>query len=178
MDRTPAAPSRGELSGSDLGGNLGRDGEEQLRSTDATASVIAIPIEGGKWDAELYDVITPTCPTDLITKPYHSKHRTGFVSFPRSGNSYLRGLVERATGFQTSSVYCDRGLARTFVGECNIELNFFVKVSSSLDTSFASRRVVTDELCICSRRTIQFFPERSSPRKKLCSRIIGSNLIN
>ncbi|GAA5889639.1 hypothetical protein JCM16303_004449, partial [Sporobolomyces ruberrimus] len=100
MDRTPAAPSRGELSGSDPGSNSGRDGEEQLHSTDATASVIAIPIEGGK---------------------------TGFVSFPRSGNSYLRGLVERATGFQTSSVYCDRGLARTFLGECNTELNFFVK---------------------------------------------------
>jgi hypothetical protein len=72
----------------------------------------------------------PTCRTDLTTTPYKSKIRTGFVSYPRSGNSYIRSLLERATGFQTSSIYCDRGLQRTFAGECNKQLDFFVKVSA------------------------------------------------
>ena len=40
------------------------------------------------------------------------------VSFPGSGNTWVRGLLEKVTGYCTGSVYCDQGLARTgFVGE-------------------------------------------------------------
>ena len=40
------------------------------------------------------------------------------VSFPGSGNTWVRGLLEQVTGYCTGSVYCDQGLARTgFVGE-------------------------------------------------------------
>ena len=63
-----------------------------------------VGIQGGRWDVELHSAVNPECRHDLKTKPYHGDTRTGFVSFPRSGNSYLRSLVERATGYQTSSV--------------------------------------------------------------------------
>ncbi|KAL8293090.1 hypothetical protein RQP46_000784 [Phenoliferia psychrophenolica] len=86
-----------------------------------------IAIEGGKWSAELHEAVSPDCHHNITTEPYSGKIRTGFVSFPRSGNSYVRSLVERATGFQTSSIYCDKGLSRTFLGECDHESGFFVK---------------------------------------------------
>lgn len=60
-------------------------------------------VQGGKWDSELHDAVAPTC-HDITTKPYSGNTRTGFVSYPRSGNSYMRSLVERATGYQTSSI--------------------------------------------------------------------------
>jgi hypothetical protein len=66
--------------------------------------VPTIAIEGGKWAHELHSVVAPTCQHNLTTTAYKGKTRTGFVSFPRSGNSMLRTLVERATGYQTSSI--------------------------------------------------------------------------
>lgn len=104
--------------------------EDQVNSAEASdAAALSLSVEGGRWDAELHSAMGPTCRTDLVTVPYKAKIRTGFVSYPRSGNSYIRNLLERATGFQTSSIYCDRGLQRTFHGECNKKLDFFVKVS-------------------------------------------------
>lgn len=84
------------------------------------------------WGSSLYASLSPICPRNTSTKPYSTALRTGFVSFPRSGNSYLRSLVERVTGFQTSSVYCDRSLVGGFKGECNHTNGFFVKVSLEL----------------------------------------------
>ncbi|GAA5889623.1 hypothetical protein JCM16303_004444, partial [Sporobolomyces ruberrimus] len=102
--------------------------EERLNSLEASeAAALSTSVEGERWDAELHSAMGPTCRTDLTTRPYHSKTSTGFVSYPRSGNSYIRSLLERATGFQTSSIYCDRGLQRTFAGECDKRLDFFVK---------------------------------------------------
>ncbi|GAA5833754.1 hypothetical protein JCM11251_003220, partial [Rhodosporidiobolus azoricus] len=88
---------------------------------------LAIAVEGGSWDTQLHAAISPACKSDLTTQPYRTDTRTGFVSFPRSGNSYLRSLVERATGYQTSSIYCDLLLMQKFAGECDHEQNFFVK---------------------------------------------------
>ncbi|GAA5916582.1 uncharacterized protein JCM6883_000792 [Sporobolomyces salmoneus] len=105
-----------------------KEEEEQVNSAEASeAAALSISVEGGRWDAELHSAMGPTCRADLTTVPYKAKIRTGFVSYPRSGNSYIRSLLERATGYQTSSIYCDRGLQRTFVGECNKQLDFFVK---------------------------------------------------
>ena len=64
----------------------------------------SVGIQGGRWDEELHAAVNPECSHDLATTTYTGATRTGFVSFPRSGNSYLRSLVERATGYQTSSI--------------------------------------------------------------------------
>ncbi|BGP74088.1 hypothetical protein NBRC10513v2_007520 [Rhodotorula toruloides] len=102
--------------------------EDALNSAEASeAAELAVAVEGGSWDSQLHDAMSAACKTELVTIPYQTTIRTAFASFPRSGNSYLRSLIERATGYQTSSVYCDRGLERTFHGECNHRLNFFVK---------------------------------------------------
>ncbi|GAA5868006.1 hypothetical protein JCM8547_000779 [Rhodosporidiobolus lusitaniae] len=91
------------------------------------AAELAAVVEGGSWDAELHKAIAPACKSEILTRPYNTDVRTGFVSYPRSGNSYLRSLIERATGYQTSSIYCDKGLAQTFLGECDHKQKFFVK---------------------------------------------------
>ncbi|KAL7336738.1 UAA transporter family-domain-containing protein [Rhodotorula toruloides] len=102
--------------------------EDALNSAEASeAAELAVAVEGGSWDSQLHDAMSAACKNELVTIPYQTTIRTAFASFPRSGNSYLRSLIERATGYQTSSVYCDRGLERTFHGECNHRLNFFVK---------------------------------------------------
>ncbi|XP_045187965.2 uncharacterized protein LOC123545721 [Mercenaria mercenaria] len=45
---------------------------------------------------------------------------TGLVSFPGSGNTWTRHLIQQMTGLGTSSVYCDGGLrARGFPYECD-----------------------------------------------------------
>ncbi|KAK4702000.1 hypothetical protein P7C70_g4225, partial [Phenoliferia sp. Uapishka_3] len=116
--------------------------------TNHAGIVIPQGMQGGVWDVELYALANPTCEDLGTTKPFQTKTRTAFVSFPRSGNSYLRSLVERATGYQTSSrcekpfaVYtlhydtdrrtpftdCDPALKVTFLGECDHDANFFVK---------------------------------------------------
>lgn len=48
-----------------------------------------------------------------------SKRRPiGLVSFPGSGNTWVRGLLQLATGICTGSIYCDRDLRRNgFSGE-------------------------------------------------------------
>ncbi|KAM0789872.1 hypothetical protein ACM66B_006718 [Microbotryomycetes sp. NB124-2] len=98
--------------------------ETALASADAAE---ALNLYGGKWDAALHSALTPECNRDFETRPYNGSTKTGFVSFPRSGNSYMRSLVERATSYQTSSVYCDLGLAKTFLGECDHDATFFIK---------------------------------------------------
>ncbi|XP_072178145.1 sialate:O-sulfotransferase 2-like [Diadema setosum] len=43
----------------------------------------------------------------------------GLASFPGSGNTWLRYLIERATGVYTGSVFCDKSLLNGgFLGEC------------------------------------------------------------
>ncbi|XP_045165965.2 uncharacterized protein LOC123529629 [Mercenaria mercenaria] len=45
---------------------------------------------------------------------------TGLVSFPGSGNTWTRHLIQQMTGLGTSSVYCDEGLrTRGFPYECH-----------------------------------------------------------
>ncbi|KAK4705233.1 hypothetical protein P7C70_g963, partial [Phenoliferia sp. Uapishka_3] len=132
------------------GSNLSLEGSSQVRDgTETERSSEQVVIEGGKWSAELHQKLAPECQHNVTTEVYPGKVKTGFVSFPRSGNSYLRSLIERSTGYQTSSICesplladnsssltialytppsdCDRGLQRTFVGECDHKATFFVK---------------------------------------------------
>ena len=46
-----------------------------------------------------------------------TKPLTALVSFPGSGNTWMRYLIEQATGIFTGSVYCDRGLKVVHPGE-------------------------------------------------------------
>ncbi|KAK4046027.1 hypothetical protein OIV83_006416 [Microbotryomycetes sp. JL201] len=103
-----------------------QDAQDVTALADADAADVA-GLYGGKWDADLHSALDPDCKREFITRPYNGTIKTGFVSFPRSGNSYMRSLVERATSYQTSSVYCDLGLAKTFLGECDHDATFFIK---------------------------------------------------
>ncbi|KAL5012073.1 hypothetical protein ScPMuIL_010624 [Solemya velum] len=44
--------------------------------------------------------------------------RIAIASFPGSGNTWTRHLVEQITGFYTGSIYCDKELRNRFKGEC------------------------------------------------------------
>lgn len=98
----PVAPAMPPVVGSTTSDS---SDEAILNSAEATeAAELAVAIDGGSWDAQLLDAISPACKSEIQTRPYDTKLRTGFVSYPRSGNSYLRSLIERATGYQTSSI--------------------------------------------------------------------------
>ena len=94
-----------ELS-SELPNDLPNDLLDELTVEPVAAEVSpnAVAIEGGKWSEELHLAVSPDCHHNITTEPFAGQVRTGFVSFPRSGNSYVRSLVERATGYQTSSI--------------------------------------------------------------------------
>jgi hypothetical protein len=99
VDSTTAGDSSSQFTSSD------KAEEDALDSAEASeAAELAVAVEGGSWDSQLYDAMSSACRNELETVPYQSSVRTAFASFPRSGNSYLRSLIERATGYQTSSV--------------------------------------------------------------------------
>lgn len=88
------------------------------------------PIEGRLWEKELHTTLLPECaPSNSSgTIRWPGKRRTILASFPRSGNSLVRELVERATNYQTSTVsYCDEFLRESFIGECDHKANFLSK---------------------------------------------------
>ena len=62
---------------------------------------------------------------------------TALVSYPRSGNTWLRTLVEKSTGYRTSSIYCDRYLY-LFQSECNHQNPFLIKTHAT-DVHAATR---------------------------------------
>ncbi|XP_052766850.1 WSCD family member GA21586-like [Mya arenaria] len=56
---------------------------------------------------------------------------TGLLSFPGSGNTWTRHLIQQMTGIGTSSVYCDSGLrSKGFPFECNRELGKTIVVKA------------------------------------------------
>lgn len=52
----------------------------------------------------------------LSQVPNAAGPRTALASFPRSGNTWLRYMIEQATGRQTGSIYSDRILPRSTEG--------------------------------------------------------------
>ncbi|KAI6659139.1 WSC domain-containing protein 2-like [Oopsacas minuta] len=47
-----------------------------------------------------------------------SNNITALISFPGSGNTWMRQIIEEATGIYTGAIYCDKGLKRAgFLGE-------------------------------------------------------------
>jgi len=85
-------------------------------------------VEGGDWENELHAALAPECGNATEPVRWEGARRTFLVSNPRSGNTFTRELVERATGYQTSTVsYCDASLGRVFKGECDHDARFLVK---------------------------------------------------
>lgn len=72
-------------------------------SSHSSTTSLQLGIQGGQWDAELHAAVAPKCEHTFRATLYETPIRTAFASYPRSGNSYMRSLVERATGFQTGS---------------------------------------------------------------------------
>jgi hypothetical protein len=56
------------------------------------------------------------------------------VSFHGSGNTWLRYLIEQATGYFSGSIYCDRTLKRVFPGEAVASGNVVVIKTHHADT--------------------------------------------
>ena len=54
---------------------------------------------------------------------------TALMSFPRSGNTWTRNLVEKSTGYATTSLYCDEW-AFSLGDKCNQSSVFLVKTHS------------------------------------------------
>ena len=112
-----------------------------------TAAPPPISLQGGVYALQLHAAVRPHCAHSVPAVRYNTTIRTAFASFPRSGNSYMRSLLERGTGYQTSSTCeqlwlwdldgklthtadCDKTLP-SFLGECDRKSNFFVKVRQS-----------------------------------------------
>lgn len=138
-------------------------------------------MEGRSWEAAVYNVRTssrrrnlqavpaakirhavppsqnfrPTCPNGPIrAKPYQADviPTTALASFPRSGSSYTRSLVERASGYQVSSIYCDWRLRPAFAGECDgLDSPFLVKTRRLLPALRWLQRLLTPIFCQTGR---------------------------
>ena len=56
-----------------------------------------------------------------------NRSMTALASFPGSGNTWVRGLLQRATGFCTGAIYCDGRLrSQGFPGEFLISSSVLV----------------------------------------------------
>jgi hypothetical protein len=98
----------------------------------------SVRLEGGEWDRAFYRAIRPNCTAaSNTTTPvrWEGGRRTALVSHPRSGNTLTREGVERVLGLQTSSVYCDRSLEHTFVGEVGLPAPPLLLPSSEAHTN-------------------------------------------
>ena len=69
-------------------------------------------------------------PMDVVccpaTKLYLETPRapTALMSFPGSGNTWARHIIETLTGYHTTSVYCDRALEPVFKAECDLSSHY------------------------------------------------------
>lgn len=61
-----------------------------------------------------------------VTFVNHQSSLVALVSFHGSGNTWVRHLVEQATGIFTGSIYCDPGLKSVFPGESIVSGNVIV----------------------------------------------------
>lgn len=72
------------------------------------------------WDPQLHRFLSPDC-TPHPPVRWNGTTRTILASNPRSGNTFVRELVEATTGLQTSTIdYCDLVLQNAFPGEVRI----------------------------------------------------------
>lgn len=64
-----------------------------------------VAIQGGLWGEELHSAISPQCSAAMPETRFYSNPipYTALATYPRTGNTFLRSLVEKATGYRTSS---------------------------------------------------------------------------
>lgn len=68
----------------------------------------SVVIEGAQWAITAHQALNPECPKGVDAQRYERKHlHTALATWPRSGNSWTRMLIERASGYRTSTLYCD-----------------------------------------------------------------------
>ncbi|KAL3889979.1 hypothetical protein ACJMK2_002291 [Sinanodonta woodiana] len=66
-----------------------------------------------------YYVLPEECPIRNVSLAETPFPKTALASYPGSGNTWTRHLIQQATGFATGSVYCDSRLFPSFkTGEC------------------------------------------------------------
>ena len=65
---------------------------------------------------DLPDIVCPNTTRKLDDSDF--KEVVMLASYPGSGNTWARYLVEISTGLMTGSMYCDDELAKVFAGEC------------------------------------------------------------
>ncbi|KAK4699970.1 hypothetical protein P7C70_g6282, partial [Phenoliferia sp. Uapishka_3] len=88
------------------------------------------PAPPTSWESQISRFASSTQCANVQSSPtsWNGTVRTSLSSTPRSGNTFVRSLVEEATGFQTSTIsYCDLSLAGTFKGECDHTARFLAK---------------------------------------------------
>lgn len=89
--------------------------------------LLAIALMGVGWSqnaaAGAPHVNITSCPA---YKTYLEVPRTptALISFPGSGNTWVRHIIETVTGYHTTSWYCDKGLLRVFKAECDAANNY------------------------------------------------------
>lgn len=72
--------------------------QSDLQFPQASLSGESAMVEDGHWGAELHSRFNPQCNMTRPTERYERTHlHTALATFPRSGNSWTRSLVERAT---------------------------------------------------------------------------------
>lgn len=63
------------------------------------------------------------------------------VSFPGSGNSWVRHILEQSTGILTGSIYCDTTLKASFPGEFIVSANVLAVKTHHGDSTYLPSRV-------------------------------------
>ncbi|ORY82882.1 hypothetical protein BCR35DRAFT_303502 [Leucosporidium creatinivorum] len=132
LSTSPSAASSSSIAEVDLVFSSHSNTSSSNPSSSSQLSTSPVHLEGGIWDAEAYASLSPDCRNTLLNahhpaRRWNGTRKTALASHPRSGNTLTRELVERATGLQTSTVYCDKALHATFLGECDHSAHFLVK---------------------------------------------------
>lgn len=63
------------------------------------------------------------------------------VSFPGSGNSWVRHILEQSTGIFTGSIYCDSTLKASFPGEYVVSGNVLAVKTHHCDSTYLPKKV-------------------------------------
>ena len=72
-------------------------------------------------------------PEMTFLSPSISRNLTALISFPGSGNTWVRHLLEEVTGVYTGSIYCDKVLKKSgFLGEKEINIWNYLYSTTSL----------------------------------------------
>ena len=86
---------------------------------------------------------------DVRLHPFHDKTKaTALASYPRSGNTWMRVLLEKSTGYGTSSVYCEE--IRLFRFECDKSNLFLIKTHEfeSNTRNWRNRPYIDQFICL------------------------------